>query len=127
LEVRLTTPTDTPVSKAIESIVEVKIGAHIFSVSYSTPIIQDGGFERLNGYIDHHAATIQVDNSRVESKIAETLLHEIIHGIEIDRRLDMSEHQVDQVAAGLMGVCADSPLVMVAILNAVSSRKVDGA
>jgi hypothetical protein len=64
----------------------------------------------LAGTIDLRGGTIRVVAvGSPDSIVAETLLHEILHGISFNRDIGLSESQVDQVAAGLMALFVDNP------------------
>lgn len=89
----------------------VKIGAHRYEINYQDSLIVDpDDYRVLVGQVIHSAGEIKVQTGkRQSSQIAETLLHEIVHGIDLDRRLELDERQVNQVAAGLLAVMVDNP------------------
>ena len=54
-----------------------------------------------------HLITILDGQTPVEE--ADTVLHELIHAIDLTMGLDMSEHQVHHLATGLMALFQDNP------------------
>lgn len=60
--------------------------------------------ETLQGKCDNGKLCISIATKLHEQRQRETFMHEIIHAISCDRRLDLEEHKVDQIAAGLVDV-----------------------
>jgi hypothetical protein len=86
---------------------KVKIGGHAYNVTQKREIYDSEGMQ-LAGQIQYKSQLILYDPSLPMTHQCETMLHEIIHGISFDRRLDLDEHQVDQIAAGLWAVMQDN-------------------
>jgi hypothetical protein len=87
----------------------VKIGAHRYSVQYGPTIVDMGSQAFLNGESDHYHNQIRINGERPHTLVAETFVHEALHAIDNERRLDLTEHQVDQLAAGFLAMMIDNP------------------
>jgi hypothetical protein len=92
----------------------VKIGAHRYRVLYRKDIANSDNFTRA-GQCDYMATEISVSThtpngkTRSPSQVGETIIHEIVHAVGNDRHLDLSEHEVDQLGAGLHAAIVDNP------------------
>lgn len=89
----------------------VKIGAHNYRIECRDMVYDRDEDQRYLGRITYQDGEILIDADakRSPSQIAETFLHEVVHGISNDRDLELDERQVDQVAAGLLAVMVDNP------------------
>jgi hypothetical protein len=87
----------------------VKIGAHHYSVTYHDLIYDKDEQQEYLGRCSYPDLAMTIKEGRAPSQLAETFLHEAVHAIDNDRRLDLSEHQVDQIAAGMLAVMVDNP------------------
>lgn len=87
----------------------VKVGAHVYAVQYESLIYDTDEQQEYLGRANYPDCQMQIKTGRAPSQMAETFLHEVVHAISNDRRLEMSEHQVDQVAAGLLALIVDNP------------------
>jgi len=65
----------------------------------------------LYGYIDPSVSEIHIADERSNVSLTETLIHEACHGIAEERRLTLTEYQIDQLAVGLTGVIVDNPKI----------------
>lgn len=86
----------------------VKIGAHQYAVEYDDLIYDRDEQQEYMGRVSYQELKLQVKTGRAPSQMAETFLHEVVHAIDGDRRLELTEHQVDQIAAGLLAVMIDN-------------------
>lgn len=87
----------------------VKVGAHRYAVEYDDLIYDRDEQQEYLGRVAYQTMKIQIKSGRAPSQMAETFLHEVVHAISNDRRLNMDEHQVDQMAAGMLAVLVDNP------------------
>jgi hypothetical protein len=87
----------------------LKIGAIRYKVAY-VPSLQDDG-RPLDGQINHDSAEIHIEANMNQQVKVQTLLHEIIHGIEVQagRRRELKEPMVDALAFGIYQVMRDNP------------------
>jgi hypothetical protein len=88
----------------------VKIGAVWHKVVYTKNLTSDDG-RPLDGQIDHGAALINIKANMDKQVQAQTLLHEILHGIEVQtgRRRELKEPMIDALAYGIYQVMRDNP------------------
>lgn len=89
----------------------VKVGAHQYSVTYHELLYDKDEQQEYLGRCSYPDLAISMKEGRAPSQLAETFLHEVVHAINNDRQLELSEHQVDQVAAGMLGVIVDNEAV----------------
>lgn len=91
---------------------QVRIGAHRHRINYRDGITTDDGqsltgrISFTNGDIDLHAR-----GGEAPMRMAETFLHEAVHGISWDRAIGLDERQTDQVASGLFQLIVDNPKI----------------
>lgn len=91
----------------------VKVGAHQYQLHYVdvVPNLPEDAVEaeRYTGLCNPIQGEIWVTTGRSNTMMAETLLHEITHAVSADRSLDLSEEQVNGIAAGLLDVIVSNP------------------
>ena len=87
----------------------VRIGGVDYSIVYKERIISGEG-KALLGQIDFDNSRILIEPS-VQSLQGQhqTLLHEIMHGIEHHFKMDLTEDEIDNLANGVYMVAADNP------------------
>lgn len=85
---------------------QVKIGCHLYQVSEVESVNK---FEPRKGEIDYFQRLIKIDKDMTDRDKRETLLHEIIHGIEEFMGIDLEESQIRKLGAGLAMVLEDNP------------------
>jgi hypothetical protein len=87
---------------------KVKIGWQIYTITWLDEVKDDKG-KRLYGQIIDDECTIQMEDkeSSLERK-KETLLHEIIHGIDNFANLSLTERQVTVLANMLFEIDKDN-------------------
>lgn len=61
------------------------------------------------GQIIYPLHTVFILDGQTPVEEADTVLHELIHAIDLTMGLDMSEHQVHHMATGLMALFQDNP------------------
>lgn len=66
-------------------------------------------FEPRKGEIDLYQRQIRIDKDMTDQDKRETLLHEIIHGLDEFIGIDLEESQVRKLGAGLATVFEDNP------------------
>lgn len=92
----------------------VKIGAYNYPILYEDVIFDAEHGQAYEGRISHTDEWIKLSIASGGSptgptRLAETLLHEIVHGLDENRQIGLDERQVDQIAAGLFAVMVDNP------------------
>lgn len=84
----------------------VKIG----HLDYDIKQVPHGSMENnAVGQIDQFRTTIKLDEDLGNDLVKETLLHEIIHGIDFMFGINLREKQVEQLGVGLATVFRDNP------------------
>lgn len=87
----------------------VKIGAHRYTVSYHDVLYDSGKDKTYLGQCDDDNCEIHIMHGRAESQVAETFMHEVMHAICLDRDIALVDHDVDQIAVGMLAVMVDNP------------------
>lgn len=72
----------------------------------------DNALEGCIGECDTYNQTIKVNPSLPEATLQETLLHEVIHAVEEQLHLRMTERQVFALATGLYAVFKDNQEIL---------------
>lgn len=88
---------------------KVKIGHRTFKVVEVECVDKH---ESLAGQINYYDSVIKIDSGLDKDHKKETLLHEIIHGVEDFMNLDLEENEVQQLGRGLMMVIKDNPRLL---------------
>jgi hypothetical protein len=95
---------------------KVKLGLHTYPITWvDGPIPDDEGNPTLAGQIQH-SGTRRIRVSKTDSiDMRETLLHECLHGIFVDRDLDVlthdadaAEHLVSSLSRGLLAALREN-------------------
>lgn len=88
---------------------KVRIGGIDYVVQYEERLISDDG-KALAGQIDYSEDIIRLE-PKVQSTqgMCQTLLHEIMHGIEHHFKMDLTEDEIDNLASGMYMVVQDNP------------------
>jgi hypothetical protein len=66
-------------------------------------------YEPRKGEIDYFSRQIRIDRDMTVEDKTETLLHEIIHGLDEFMGIGLKEEQVRKLGAGLAMVLGDNP------------------
>ncbi len=86
----------------------VKIIGKTYGISYATgKPLDDGNL----GELDHDKQSITIRVGQPLEQEQDTILHEILHGVDHELFLKMSEKQVRGMATGLLAVLKDNPRV----------------
>ncbi len=67
------------------------------------------GGESVSGACYYDKCLIKVCTKQDPQQMRDTLLHEVIHGLEETLSLDLTEQQVHALAGGLYGLFKDNP------------------
>ena len=67
------------------------------------------GDDTFAGRIDHDAQRIIIEDGQTLASEQDTLLHEVMHGVERAMDLDVQETVVHRFATGLLAVLKDNP------------------
>lgn len=73
--------------------------------------VQEREMKDAHGKTYPHAQLILIHPDLHQTQRQDTLLHEIVHAIDHELDLDMTERQVRLLATGLLGVLIDNPKV----------------
>lgn len=87
---------------------QIKIGYKNYEVEYKEKVYSEKP-EELYGQINFSEDCIAIANKFSADQQRCTLLHEVIHGVDNDRGLALSEHQIEQLAIGLFQVIRENP------------------
>lgn len=83
---------------------------HIFGKLYTVKESPDCGLDpRLQGAINYQKATITIGADLAEGVKQETVLHEIVHGIEHEMQLELTEKQVGALSVGIWAFVQANP------------------
>ncbi|MFR9710753.1 hypothetical protein ACL02P_15395 [Paenibacillus sp. MB22_1] len=84
---------------------QVKIGYTVYQVVEVDCVNK---FEPRKGEIDYFKRQIRIDKDMTPQDKKETLIHEIIHGIDEFMGIELEESQVKKLGAGLAMVLEDN-------------------
>ncbi len=98
----------------------VRIGSMSFEITFTeTPGMSEkdrpsGDLDEQNwGYISYWNHRIDINPRTAPEKWFAILVHEVLHGIEQDRKLDLKEKQIHQIANGLVDFLLDNDWITV--------------
>lgn len=86
------------------------IGPWVYDVVSRTGLRHDD--EEVVGLTDHDALTIYVDSNLPGDRWLTTLWHELIHALDFDRSINLTEDQVDSLANGIVRLGKDNAEVL---------------
>lgn len=86
-------------------VLNVKIGYRNYGLKFEDAIYTDEPKE-LYGEIKYDDEVIRISKKFSLKQQAATILHEVLHGIDEDREIDLTEKQVSQISIGLFDVMA---------------------
>lgn len=84
----------------------VYVGPSRYRVLFDQRILLDG--RQCYGTITHSEHTIHLDPSFSAEQIFQSFIHEVIHAIDVDRDIKLSEKQVTRLARGVAAVILDN-------------------
>lgn len=87
----------------------VKIGPKVFRVERPEVVVD--GASSLWGQCDHSECWIKVANKLADEQAVATLLHEVIHELDVQYDLGLKESQVRRLAYGLLSFLKDNDLL----------------
>ena len=67
------------------------------------------GDDTFAGRIDHERQRVMIEEGQTLDSEQDTLLHEVMHGVERAMDLDLEETKVRRMATGLLAVFKDNP------------------
>ncbi|WP_339063579.1 hypothetical protein [Tepidibacillus marianensis] len=85
---------------------KVKIGCFVYDVQEVKSVNK---YEPRKGEIDYFERVIKIDEDMCEQDKKETLIHEIIHGIDEFMGIGLGEEQVKKLGHGLAMMLLDNP------------------
>jgi hypothetical protein len=86
----------------------IKVGAYSYTVEHVTRLCS-ADHQRLNGEHDPRVFVIRIDGGIPAQRERVVLLHELIHAIEDERTMNLTEEQVNQLAHALANLLLDNP------------------
>lgn len=89
----------------------IRIGPYVYDVTREHNLSSDNHV-RLQGQARHLDKRIVLDDPMTAQQERVTLLHEVLHVIEYERNLDLSENCVDQLSVGLADALLRNPLLL---------------
>lgn len=93
----------------IPALQHVRVGATTFRlIVENDPKLDD---RSMFGVFDANKFEIRLANYMPPSRAYTTFIHEVLHAIEWDRGLDLTEHQIDSISKGLVDFFIDNDLV----------------
>ena len=106
-------------------------GSLTFSLQWrkglSKELIEQGlvrpGLQVSGVYIpEEKAVKLSAHLKRLPGELVEVLIHELLHVIERERRANLKEHKVDELAFGLAEILTRNPKVWRLLKEAVENR-----
>lgn len=88
----------------------LKIANHNYKVKRLSIVKKSNG--ETFGEWDSISMTIVVDKYLKNSMYKETLLHEVLHGLDYHNGINLTHKQIDALTAGLLQVIRDNPLLV---------------
>lgn len=88
----------------------VKLGPHTYNIVEVDNLRGDDG-TKLDGQIEYHKLTIEIDSDTVSTYKRCVLWHELIHGMLDNAGIDSDMHDettIDIIASGVMQVLQDN-------------------
>lgn len=83
----------------------LKVGAATYKVRESATLRDD---REHDGEVDYRALVLTVQGGMPPESTLETFVHETLHLVARDRRVNLRERDCDQLAAGLAQVAVDN-------------------
>lgn len=87
---------------------KIKIGWREYSITKANPVLNGG--DELYGEIDHIKNTITLRAVNTPDEECATLIHEVLHGIDVMYGISMEEEFVERLANALYTVLKDNGL-----------------
>ena len=87
---------------------KIKICGHTYKIHYKKELHKDG--EDLHGYCDHDTGNIFLDKRLEGSRLAEVLLHECIHAIDLSLNMELGEARVNLLGIEVYRLITDNKL-----------------
>jgi len=87
-------------------VTKVKVGGMTYTVLYKSDVNIDG--VKRYDTCDRENMVIEIRDSMNKPLTDLTLIHEIVHAIDFEYCIDMTESQVEQMANGLYQVLVDN-------------------
>ena len=101
----------------VQSIDKVKIGAIDYAVTFVDDLKDERG--KLDGCIKYHQAEINIEADMNDQAKVQSLLHEIVHALDMQYGLGLREtakdSPVDRLAFGIYQVMRDNPELIAVI------------
>ena len=85
---------------------QVKIGHHQYEIEETESVNK---FEPRKGEIDFYNRKIRIDKDMTDADKRETLIHEILHGLEDFMGFQLEESEIRKLGCGLAMVFVDNP------------------
>lgn len=87
---------------------KIKIGDLRYKIQFCNDIYSANDHRKLYGEIDYKTQVIKIDKTSTQERIKNTLLHEVIHGLNDGYVLDIEEKTIDLLATSLINLIIDN-------------------
>ena len=88
----------------------VKVGAFVYTIVRETQVRSDDD-RRLCGQINYMRQEIHIGDGMAAEQEYDTFLHEVLHAIDHNGQMGLSEKQIHRLASALLGVLLDNDLL----------------
>lgn len=90
---------------------KVKIGGIIYDVDIEKVVHNSLTEDKLWGHIEFNECKIYLNGGLAEQALDEVFLHEVLHGIEHNFRINCKELDIDRLSHGIMAFLKDNNLL----------------
>ena len=91
---------------------KVTVGPREFTVEIVSKLLDETGFQKLNGHIMYDAALIKIDALLSYQSKRLTLMHEIVHGMADAVGVELDEKEVELMANILTATLDQNPILL---------------
>ncbi len=99
---------------------KIKLGSSYYELVFEDVVyIND---KRVNGYINYEDGVIKVAATLPNVALEETLIHEILHGIETEYALELEEREIQLLSRGIISMIIDNKGLMEQIVKDIRRK-----
>jgi hypothetical protein len=86
---------------------KVRLGNHVVTIKFVPLLVEDHCDDgeqmsgTLFGFYDTNSGTVYVDPNHDQARVQDTLIHELLHVIDIEYGLGLSHSKINVIATGL--------------------------
>ena len=88
----------------------VKVGAFVYRIEREAQVRADDD-RRLCGQVDHMRQVIRIGEGMAAEQEYDTFLHEVLHAIDHNGQIGLTEKQIHRLSSGILGVLLDNHLL----------------